>query len=219
MNALLHDINYAFRILRAKPLFTLIAVVTLARIADNVGGSMRNLQLAVRTHGNPVAIANSVIQQLHQLDTAIAVSKVRTMQADITSSIAPQRFNATLVAVYAGIALLLALLGIYGVLAYMVMQQTQEIGIRMALGAHREDILKLVIGLGMRLVAIGAAAGLTGALGITRLMQSLLYGVAPRDPLTFAGVTAVLILTAVLACFIPALRAAKVDPIIALRYE
>lgn len=141
------------------------------------------------------------------------------MQAEVTNSIAPQRFNAILVGVYAGVALLLALIGIYGVLAYMVMQQTHEIGIRMALGAKREDILKLVIVRGMQLVAIGACVGLVGAIGITRLMGSLLYGVTPRDPFTFAAVTAVLVATAMLACYLPAIRATRVDPMVALRYE
>jgi putative ABC transport system permease protein len=141
------------------------------------------------------------------------------MQTDIANSIAPQRFNATLVGIYAGLALVLALVGIYGVLAYMVMQQTHEIGIRMALGAQKRDILKLVVRRGMQLVTIGAAAGLVGSWGVTRLMGSLLYGVAPRDPLTFAAVTAVLVVTALMACCIPALRAARVDPMVALRYE
>jgi putative ABC transport system permease protein len=188
-------------------------------IADSVGGGLRSLRLAVRTRGNPAGIASSVTQKLHQLDPAIAVSDVRTMQTDIKNSIAPQRFNATLVGIYAGVALLLALVGIYGVLAYMVMQQTHEIGIRMALGAQKHDILKLVVRRGMQLVAVGAVAGLLGSWGVTRLMGSLLYGVAPSDPLTFAAVTAVLVVTALMACYIPALRAAKVDPMVALRYE
>jgi len=188
-------------------------------IADSVGGGLRSLRLAVRTRGNPAGIASSVTQQLHQLDPAIAVSDVRTMQTDIKNSIAPQRFNATLVGIYAGVALLLALVGIYGVLAYMVMQQTHEIGIRMALGAQKHDILKLVVRRGMQLVTVGAVAGLLGSWGVTRLMGSLLYGVAPSDPLTFAAVTAVLVVTALMACYIPALRAARVDPMVALRYE
>jgi len=123
------------------------------------------------------------------------------------------------VGIYAGVALLLALIGINGVLAYTVVEQTHEIGIRMALGAERRDILGIVVRRGMRLVAIGAVAGLAGAWSVTRVMSSLLYGVAPRDPLTFAAVTAILVATALLACYVPALRAARVDPIVALRYE
>ena len=188
-------------------------------IADSVGGELRNLRLAVRTRGNPAALAASIVERLHQLDPATAVSDVSTLQTDIRNSIAPQRLNATLVGIYAGVALLLALIGIYGVLAYTVVEQTHEIGIRMALGAERRDILGIVVRRGMRLVAIGAVAGLAGAWSVTRVMSSLLYGVAPRDPLTFAAVTALLVATALLACYIPALRAARVDPIVALRYE
>jgi putative ABC transport system permease protein len=124
-----------------------------------------------------------------------------------------------LVGIYAGLALILALIGIYGVLAYMVMQQTHEMGIRMALGAQRRDILALVVRQGMRLVIAGAAIGVVGAWAVTRLMQSLLYGVAPGDPLTFIVVTALLSAAALLACYIPALRAARIDPMAALRYE
>ena len=188
-------------------------------IASNIGASLRTLRLAVRARQNPASLTAAVVQQLRQLDPALAISNLRTMQTEVQQSMAPQRFNAVLVGIYAGIALLLALIGIYGVLAYLVMQQTQEIGIRMALGAHKKDILKLVISRGMKLVVVGAIIGLAGALAVTRLMGSLLYGIAPHDPVTFAGVTAVLIVTAVLACFIPALRAARVDPIVALRYE
>lgn len=188
-------------------------------IADTVGGSLRNLSLAVRTRGNPAGMAAEIVRSLHGLDPAIAVSNVRLMQTEISDSVAPQRFNATLVGIYAGVALLLALVGIYGVLAYMIMQQTHEIGIRMALGAQRRQILQLVIARGMQLVTIGAAAGLLGAWGVTRLMGSLLYGVAPSDPLTFLSVTGLLATTALLACYIPARRAAKLDPAVALRYE
>jgi len=188
-------------------------------MADNVGGSLRNLRLAVRTRGNPSAMTASVIQRLHQLDPALAISNVRTMQTELKQSIAPQRFNAMLVGVYAGVALLLALVGIYGVLAFIVTQQTHEIGIRMAVGAQRSDILRLIVRRGMQLVVAGALVGLVGAFAVTRLMDSLLYGVAPRDPLTFCAVTALLAAAALLACFVPALRAARVEPMVALRYE
>jgi putative ABC transport system permease protein len=179
----------------------------------------RTLNLAVRTRGDAAALAASIVGQLHRLDPALAVSDVRTMQEEVNDTVAPQRFNAILVGIYAGLALLLALVGIYGVLAYMVTQQTREIGIRMALGAQRGDILRRIVGRGMRLVASGTAAGLLGGWAVTRLMDSLLYGVTPRDPLTFLGVTGVLIAAALLACYIPARRAARVDPMVALRYE
>jgi len=188
-------------------------------IASTVGGTLRNLRLAVRTRGNPATVSAAVTQRLHQIDPALAIWNVRTMQEELDDSRAPQRFNAMLVGVYAGVALLLALVGIYGVLAYMVTQQTHEIGIRMALGAQRKDILRLIVRRGMQLVAAGAIAGLAGAFAVTRLMDSLLYGVAPRDPLTFIGVTGLLAAAALLACFVPALRAARVEPMVALRYE
>lgn len=181
--------------------------------------TLRSLDLAVRARGNPDAVAAGVVDRLHRLDPAIAIANVRTMQTEVSESIAPQRFNAMLVGIYAGLALILALIGIYGVLAYMVMQQTHEMGIRMALGAQRRHILALVVRQGMRLVIAGAAIGVVGAWAVTRLMQSLLYGVAPADPLTFIVVTALLSGTALLACYIPALRAARIDPMAALRYE
>jgi predicted permease len=190
-----------------------------ASTEDTVGGSLRTLSLAVRTRTDPSPLAASIVEQLHRLDPALAISDVRTMQTEVNNSVAPQRFNATLVGIYAGLALLLALVGIYGVLAYMVMQQTNEIGIRMALGAQKRDILRLVVRHGMRLVMAGAAVGLLGAWGVTRLMDSLLYGIAPRDPVTFFGVTGLLVAAALLACYVPACRAAKLDPMVALRYE
>jgi putative ABC transport system permease protein len=187
--------------------------------SDALLENLRTLNLAVRTRSDPAALTASIVEQLHRLDPALAISDVRTMHEEVNDTVAPQRFNAILVGIYAGLALLLALVGIYGVLAYMVIQQTHEIGIRMALGAQRSDILRRVVGHGMCMVALGAAAGLVGAWGVTRLMESLLYGVAPRDPLTFLGVTGVLVAAALLACYVPAMRAAKVDPMVALRYE
>ena len=181
--------------------------------------TLRSLQLAVRSRGNPEAVATGVVDRLHRLDPALAVSNVRTMRMEVNQSIAPQRFNAMLVGIYAGLALILALIGIYGVLGYLVTQQTHEMGIRMALGAQRRHILGLVIAGGMRLVLAGAAVGLVGAWAVTRLMQGLLYGVAPVDPITFLTVTALLSGAALLACYIPAMRAARINPMSALHYE
>jgi putative ABC transport system permease protein len=188
-------------------------------VAESIGGSLRTLRLAVRSRVNPDGLVATIVDHLHQLDPAVAISDVVTMQAEVNHSMAPQRFNAILVGIYAGLALVLALIGIYGVLAYMVMQQMHEMGIRMALGAQRRDILRMVIAHGMRLVIAGSAAGLLGAWGVTRLMQSLLYGIAPWDPVTFAAVTGLLSGAALLACYVPALRAARIDPMAALRYE
>jgi len=135
------------------------------------------------------------------------------------TSFAARRFNMSLLSLFAGLALVLAAIGIYGVMSNAVTQRTQEIGIRLALGARTIDVLKLIIRNGMVLVGIGVAAGLAGAFALTRLMTTLLFGVTPTDGLTIAVVSAGLIAVAFLACFIPARRATKVDPLVALRYE
>jgi predicted permease len=189
------------------------------RLEDSVTGELRWLTLSARTQGDPKAVGSAVADQIHTLDSSLAVGRLHTMESDIAENVAPQRFNATLVGIYASVALLLALVGIYGVLAYTVTQQMHDIGVRIALGAQRSDILALVLRHGLKLAAIGTVIGLCGAWGITRLMASLLYGVTPRDPATFAGVTLVMAFTALLACYVPARRATRVDPIIALRHE
>ena len=141
------------------------------------------------------------------------------MEQVISDSTARQNFNMLLLSVFAGLALLLAAIGIYGLMSYTVEQRTQEIGIRMALGAGRGDMLKLVMAQGMRLTGVGVVLGLAAAYGLTRLLSSLLFGVKANDPLTFAAVAAILAVVALLASYVPARRATNVDPIIALRYE
>jgi predicted permease len=188
-------------------------------IEDTVGGRLRSLRLAVRTQGDPSAMTPAIVGALHNLDASLAIAGIRTLDADIGTSTAPQRFNAALIGIYAAAALLLALVGIYGVLAYTVTQRMHEFGIRLALGAQRGNILTLVLRRGVKLVVLGAVIGLACALALTQFMASMLYGVAPRDPATFVGVTLLLAGAAVLACYIPARRATRVDPIITLRYE
>jgi putative ABC transport system permease protein len=134
-------------------------------------------------------------------------------------SVAPRRASMTLLAIFAALAALLAAIGLYGVLAQAVVQRTHEIGIRMALGARAGDVARLLVGEGMRLAALGIVIGLAGALVLTRFMRGLLYEVSATDPLTYAGIAALLALVALLACYLPARRAARVDPLVALRHE
>jgi putative ABC transport system permease protein len=147
------------------------------------------------------------------------MASVATMEQFLADSLSRARFTMLLLGIFAGVALLLAAVGIYGLIAYSVTQRTQELGIRIALGAQRRDVLRLVLRHGTRLTLLGLALGIAAALGITRLLASLLFGISATDPLTFAGVAALLAFVALLACFIPARRATRVDPIVALRYE
>ena len=137
----------------------------------------------------------------------------------IGGTVSRPRFSSLLLGLFAGVALILTVVGLYGVISYSVAQGTHEIGIRMALGAEKSEILKMVVGQGLRLVLIGVAIGIAGALALTRFLTSLLYGVKPTDPLTFIAVSLILIAVALAACYIPARRASKVDPMVALRYE
>jgi putative ABC transport system permease protein len=175
--------------------------------------------LAVRTQSDPAGMAQAVKQQIWKVDSQLPVTRVQTMSEVAASSFAARRFNMLLLAIFAGLALVLAAVGIYGVMSYAVTQRTQEIGIRMALGARSADVLKLIIKNGMTLTFIGIIIGLGGAVALTRLLTTLLFGVTPTDKPTFITVSAVLIFIALLACYLPARRATKVDPLVALRYE
>jgi len=175
--------------------------------------------LAVRTQRDPAEVTRAIRVELDAIDKDQPLENVRTMTQLVGSSVAQRRLSVQLLGGFAGVAMLLAAIGLYGVLAYSVTQRTQEIGIRMALGAQHVDVLKLVLGQGMTLTAIGILAGLAGALAVTRLMSSLLYDVKPFDPATFTGVSLLLTVVAFFACWLPARRATCVDPMEALRYE
>lgn len=175
--------------------------------------------VARTTLSDPAGLAATVQNAVQQIDKDQPISDVRTMNQVLGQSTATRRFNMLLLAVFAMIALILASVGIFGVMSYTVTQRTHEIGIRMALGAQMSDVFRLVVGQGMILVLIGVGLGLIGAFSVTRVMSSLLYGVSATDPLTFAGVALLLTSIAFLACLIPARRATRVDPMVALRHE
>jgi putative ABC transport system permease protein len=177
------------------------------------------MQLVVRAGADPGALTGPVRQTIHALDPDVPLHKVGAMRQLVSASVAQRRFTLLLIAVFAAVALLMAAIGLYGVMAYSVAQRTREIGIRVALGAQGADVLRLIVGRGLRLVTLGVALGLVAALALTRLMKKLLFEVSATDPLTFAGVALLLALVALLACWIPARRATKVDPVVALRVE
>ena len=180
---------------------------------------MRADDMLVKTKVDPTSLVGAIRKEIYAIDKDQPIAQVQTMASKLETSLAPQRFTVLLMTVFAMVALSLASAGIYGVMSYAVTQRTQEIGIRMALGARAVDVLKLVLGKGMRLALLGVAIGLAGALALTRLMSSLLFGVTPTDAMTFTVVSLVLVAVALLACYLPAHRATKVDPLVALRYE
>ena len=178
-----------------------------------------DMSVVVRTEGDPHGIVAAIQGEVTAMDKDLPAYNFRTLDEYLAASVAQPRFNTTLLAVFAGMALLLTAVGLYGVMSYSVNQRTHEIGIRMALGAGRGDVLKLVVGQGMTLTATGVVVGLTGAFFMTRLLESLLFGVSATDPVTFAAIALLLAGVALVACFVPARRATRVDPMVALRYE
>jgi putative ABC transport system permease protein len=178
-----------------------------------------NMSLVVRTSSNPQRLADGVRREVQSVDRDVPASSARTMEQFLTASVAPRRFNVILLAVFAGAALLLAVSGIYAVMAYSVVHRIHEIGIRMALGAQQSHVLKMVLGQGLRLALIGIALGLVGALALTRFISSLLFGISFVDPLTFVTMPLLFIVVALAACYVPARKATKVNPVIALRLE
>jgi cell division protein FtsX len=177
------------------------------------------MTIVLRVQGEPTAIANAARNVIRTLDPEQPVADVRSMESLIGTSVARARFNTLLLTIFAVVALLLASLGIYGVVAYSVAQRTREIGVRMALGARRMDVLRLVVRRGMTLALGGVVIGVPASFALTRFMETLLFNVGATDPLTFAGIPLLLIFVALLACLIPARRATKVDPMVTLRYE
>ncbi|HLL74217.1 MAG TPA: ABC transporter permease [Pyrinomonadaceae bacterium] len=169
--------------------------------------------------GDPASLSASVRGAIHSVDPDQPVYNVRTLSTALSETVAPQRYLTLLLGAFAAVALLLSTLGLYGVVSYSVAQRTQEIGIRMALGARPGDVLRMILRQGVALVAVGVAAGLAASLGLTRLMESVLFGVRPTDPLALASAALLLVCVALLACYVPARRATKVDPMEALRYE
>ena len=176
-------------------------------------------RLIAKTSGNPAALAGYIREAVRNVDANQPVHDLKAMDSLIADSLGPQRFATTLLAAFAGLAILLAAIGLYGLMSYSVSQRTNEIGIRMALGAQQGEVVRMVLRQGTKLALAGVAAGVIVGLVLTRLMQSLLYGVSAADPLSFVGAAVLLVLVALLACYIPARRAMRVDPIVALRHE
>jgi putative ABC transport system permease protein len=175
--------------------------------------------LAVRTAGDPMLLAETIRQEIWAVDKEQSVAGMMPLGDLVDENLAPRKIQASLLGGFAGLALLLATVGIYAVLSFAVTQRTQEIGIRVALGAHRRDVLRMVFSQGLKLFLVGAALGLGAALALSRTLGHLLYGVSANDPISFAAVIVLLSGITLLACYIPARRATRVDPLVALRYE
>jgi predicted permease len=214
-----------------KP-FTIVGIVGAVKQAGltekNPSGSVyfsynsiqnRDFFLVARTNLPPESLANTLTKIVREIDPELPLTNLRSMEMRLDDSLATRRAPALLAGIFAATALLLASIGLYGVMAYSVAQRSTEFGIRMALGAQRLDVLRLVFGQGLRLIVVGLACGLAAALLLTSLMSSLLFEVRANDPLAFAGVAALLASVAALACLLPARRATKVDPMVALRAE
>ena len=177
------------------------------------------MSLVIRASSDPTALVAAIRRETQALDPAQPIYNIKTMETVIAESVSDRRLNMVLLGVFSGLALLLAVIGIYSVMSYTVTQSTREIGIRMALGAQARDVLKLVVGQGMTLAVIGMTIGVIAAFWLTRLMAGLLFGVSATDPLTFVLIALLLLGVTLLACYLPARRAIKVAPVVALHYE
>jgi ABC-type antimicrobial peptide transport system permease subunit len=189
------------------------------QLPDAVIDSTHASSVVVHTQGAPATSLDAIRQAIRGWNGEAVIYGVETADEIISRSLSARRFAMILLAVFAVLALVLSSIGIYGVISYIAGQRTHEIGIRIALGAQRSDILKIVLGQGARLAVMGVAIGLAAAAGLTRLMTTILYGVSATDPVTFASVAIVLTIVALAACYIPARRAMRTDPMVALRYE
>jgi putative ABC transport system permease protein len=177
------------------------------------------MELALRVAGDPATAMRAASAELRRMEPALVIDNAATMSQRIGDSVAPRRLNLVLFGLFAGLALILACVGLYGVIAYSAGQRVQEFGIRMALGAEPRDVLALVLSQGLKLALMGVAIGIAAALGLTRLLVGLLFGVLPGDPIILCGVAVLLTIVALLACWLPAYRATRVAPTIALRWE
>jgi predicted permease len=178
-----------------------------------------DMDLIVKSRIDPAALTSAIRGAIASIDKDQPIFAIATMEKLVGDSVSTRRITLILLGLFSGLALVLAAIGIYGVVSYSVSRRTHEIGVRMALGAQRESVLRMILDQGAKIALIGVAIGLLAALGLTRLMSTLLYGISAADPLTFAAVAAVLAAAALLACYIPARRAMRVDPMVALRYE
>jgi len=196
--------------------------IPVAQTPDRVMRGARQfvtMKFAIRTAGDPLALGAAVKQEMLNVDPSLPLTNVRSLEQIVARSLAQARFNSTLLGLFAAIGLLLAAIGVYGVMSYAVTQRTHEIGVRVALGATAGDVLKLIIGKGLALALAGVALGLGASFALTRLMKDFLFGVKPTDPLTFGVIASLLTAVALVACYIPARRATRVDPLVALRRE
>jgi putative ABC transport system permease protein len=184
-----------------------------------VARSVHSMALVARARDNPLSLVSAMRAEVRKLDRDIPVHDIQTMEQAPRARLGPERFAAFLQIIFAAVALSLAAVGLYGVMSYAVSQRTREIGIRMALGARRSDVMMMVIGQGMKLAGAGILIGLGGALALTRYMETLVFGVSATDPLTYVTIASLLIFVSFIACYLPARRATKVDPMIALRSE
>ena len=202
-------------------LMAFVIVNDISKVIPGRSSQQPNSQmfLAARTASDPSRLSNPIVEQIHAVDPNVVVHEIRTMEERLHMSLARQRFSMMLLGSFAVFAMLLAAIGVYGVISYLVSQNTREIGVRVALGARTSSVLKMIVQQGLTLACIGIAAGLIGAMALTRVMTSLLFGVSPLDAITFVSVAAILTLVALGATVIPASRVIRLDPAVALRHD